>query len=158
ERLLDAPPDEVRERLHGLLRRELLQIEERHGERVKWGVESSLRAHVQRAINWAGQSAWKRAEIESEVREVGNAQTRVRLSAAAPGERLGPLLGLSLGAGGPVLGVAGLIWFADPSAAAHAVAAGMGFLGAFLGVGAVPITRAILGKRVKQLRAAIERV
>jgi hypothetical protein len=41
---------------------------------------------------------------------------------------------------------------------AHAVAGGLAFVGAFFGLGAVPITRAIVGKRVKQLRAAIERV
>jgi len=93
------------------------------------------------------------------VREFGTPrEVRVTLSASVPGERLSQLLGLGLGAGLPVLGVAGLIWFSDPGAAAHAVSAGLAGLGAFFSVGAVPMTRMILKRRLKQLRAAIERV
>jgi hypothetical protein len=158
-RLLPDAPSEAKARLHALLRRELLQPEERQGEKTTWSPAAGLWAAIQRGLNWQGQSAWQRGQVVSEVMPAPpgvDAGSQVRLE-ARPGASPKQYLAIAGVSGSVYLLGMSIPVVLDPHAPWT-----YSLLGAGLGVltsGVVTlVARYKHRRRLANLRRAIERV
>jgi len=155
---LDRPPEEVRKKLHALLKQELLHPEERKGARTVWSATPGLWATIQRGLNWQGQSSWRQGRVVSQVTAAPPgvlAQSIVKLE-AIPGQRKGMLVAAVVPAL-TMLPVAVMSAFAP-----HAIEQGVPFI---VGGMAVATTGFVWGmvrfsyrQRLRSLRIAVERV